>query len=178
MKNENERGLSLLEISISMLLSTIFVASIHIEILSIIKLWVNTSTLIDIQDTIHQVEDKLIICSRDSAGFCSHSEITRILKENNTSSKLNVCITEEKGIYQKPIGYHIFASYSFEKNEELNEQLVNNIAGGLSGIFIRVNIQGYKSTLNTWFIPQEKICNSIIHNKNHVFLYNYISLQG
>ncbi len=178
MRNDNERGLSLLEISISMLLSTIFVASIHIEILSIIKLWVNTSTLIDIQDTIHRVEDKLIICSRDSTAFCSRSEITRILKENNTSTKLNICITEEKGIYQKPIGYHIFASYSLEKNEELNEQLINNIAGGLSGVFIRGHMQGYKSTLNTWFIPQDKICNSIIYNNNHVFLYNYITLQG
>lgn len=178
MRNDNERGLSLLEISISMLLSTIFVASIHIEILTLIKLWVNTSTLIDIQDTINQVEERLIKCSRDRSGSCSQSEIAHILKDNNMSKKLNVCITEEKGIYQKPIGYHIFASYSSEKNEELNDQLINNIAGGLSGFFSSGRTQGYESTLNTWFIPQDKICNSIIYNNKQVFLYNYISLPG
>lgn len=177
MRSDNELGFSLLETSISMLLSTLFVASIHIEILSVIKLWINTSTLIDIQDTVYLVEKKLVKCAHDRAGYCPQSETTRILKEYNTSSKLNFCIIEEKGIYPKPIGYHIFANYSSSQNEELNNQLINNIIGGLSGIFVREPQQGYKSTLNTWFIPQNKICNSITNNNNQVLLYNYTSLQ-
>lgn len=176
MRNDNECGFNLLETSISMLLSTLFVASIHIEILSIIKLWVNTSTLIDIQDKIYQVEENLITCSRDNVGICPQSDINRIKKEANYSTKLNFCIIEEKISHSKPIGYHIFANYTYEANEELNNQLINNVIGGLSGIFI--NGKGYKSTLNTWFIPQNKACNSISDNKNLVFLYDYISLQG
>lgn len=176
MKNDNELGFSLLETSICMLLSTLFVASIYIEILSIIKLWVNTSTLIDIQEIIYRVEERLIQCSRDNSGICPQSNITRIQKESNSSTKLNFCIAEEKGIYPSPIGYHIFARYSHEKNEEVSNYLTNNVIGGLTGI--PVEGQGYNNALNTWFIPQNKICNSIIDNRNQIFLYNYVTLQG
>ncbi|EFZ2922778.1 TPA: hypothetical protein KKL27_004255 [Escherichia coli] len=176
MKNNNEYGFSLLETSISMLLSTLFIASVHIEVLSVIKLWVNTSTLIDIKDKIYQVEQNLIKCSRNNSGICPQSDITRIQKESNSSPKLNICIAEEKRNSSKGVGVHIFASYFPTKNEEINNQLANNIIGGLSGFF--VSGKGYQSSLNTWFIPENKICGSVMNNYNQVFIYDYISLRG
>ncbi|MGM1236325.1 hypothetical protein ACS0TE_27230 [Escherichia coli] len=124
MKNNNEYGFSLLETSICMLLSTLFIASVHIEVLSVIKLWVNTSTLIDIKDKIYQVEQNLIKCSRNNSGICPQSEITRIQKESNLSTKLNICIEKENS--SKGVGVHIFASYFYTKNEDINNQLANN----------------------------------------------------
>lgn len=176
MKNNNEYGFSLLETSISMLLSTLFIASVHIELLSVIKLWVNTSTLIDIKDKIYQVEQNLIKCYRDNFGICPLSEITSIRKKSNSSTKLNICITEEKNNSSKSVGVHIFASYSYTKNEDINNQLANNIIGGLSGLFVPG--EGYQSSLNTWFIPEKKICGSVINNYNQIFIYDYISLRG
>ncbi|EFJ6781963.1 hypothetical protein OSL75_20425 [Escherichia coli] len=176
MKNNNDHGFSLLETSISMLLSTLFVASVHIEILSVIKLWVNTSTLIDIKDKIYQVEQNLIQCSRNNSGRCPQSDITRIQKESNLSAKLNICIAEEKEISSKGVGFHVFASYFYAKNEDINNQLANNIIGVLSGYF--VHKKGYESTLNTWFIPQDKACSSVIDNYSQLFLYDYIFSNG
>ncbi|EYD99176.1 hypothetical protein AD37_2229 [Escherichia coli 1-110-08_S4_C3] len=177
MKNNNEYGFSLLETSISMLLSTLFIASVHIEVLSVIKLWVNTSTLIDIKDKIYQVEQNLIKCSRDNSGICPQSEITLIQQKSNLSKKLNICITtEEKENSSKGVGVHIFASYFYTKNEDINNQLVNNIIGGLSGFFVPG--KGYQSSLNTWLIPEKKICSSVIKNHNQIFIYDYISLRG
>ncbi|EIT4642140.1 TPA: hypothetical protein M5M48_004517 [Escherichia coli] len=170
MKNNNEYGFSLLETSICMLLSTLFIASVHIEVLSVIKLWVNTSTLIDIKDKIYQVEQNLIKCSRDNSGICPQSEITRIQKESNLSTKLNICIEKEG------VGVHIFASYFYTKNEDINNQLANNIIGGLSGFFAPG--KGYQSSLNTWVIPENKICRSVINNYNQIFIYDYIYLRG
>ncbi|ENT2203544.1 hypothetical protein ACFEXJ_003776 [Escherichia coli] len=176
MKNNNEYGFSLLETSISMLLSTLFIASVHIEVLSVIKLWVNTSTLIDIKDKIYQVEQNLIKCSRKNSGTCPKSEITRI-QNKSKSKKLNICITEEKGNSSKGVGVHIFASYSYTKNEDINNQLANNIIGGLSGF--SVPGEGYKSSLNTWFIPKKNIiCSSVINDYNQIFIYDYIYLSG
>ena len=176
MKNNNEYGFSLLETSISMLLSTLFIASVHIEVLSVIKLWVNTSTLIDIKGKIYQVEKNLIKCYRDYSDICPKSEIIRIQKESKLSTKLNICIAEEKENSSKSVGVHIFASYVYTKNEDINNQLVNNITGGLSGFFVPE--KGYQSSLNTWFIPKNRICNSVINNYNQIFIYDYISLRG
>lgn len=176
MKNNNEYGFSLLETSISMLLSTLFIASVHIEVLSVIKLWVNTSTLIDIKDEIYQVEQKLIKCSRYNSGICPQPDIARIQKESNLSTKLNICIAADKGDSSKGVGVHIFASYLYTKNEDINNQLANNIIGGLSGF--SVPGKGYKSSLNTWFIPENKICRSVINNYNQIFIYDYIFLRG
>ena len=176
MKNNNEYGFSLLETSISMLLSTLFIASVHIEVLSVIKLRVNTSTLIDIKDEIYQVEQKLIKCSRYNSGICPQPDIARIQKESNLSTKLNICITADKGDSSKGVGVHIFASYLYTKNEDINNQLANNIIGGLSGF--SVPGKGYKSSLNTWFIPENKICRSVINNYNQIFIYDYIFLRG
>ncbi|HFX7304405.1 TPA: hypothetical protein ACIFUL_003294 [Escherichia coli] len=160
-----------------MLLSTLFIASVHIEVLSVIKLWVNTSTLIDIKDKIYQVEQNLIKCSRNNSGICPKSEITRIQKKSNLSKKLNICITtEEKENPSKGVGFHIFASYSYTKNEDINNQLANNIIGGLSGFFVPG--KGYQSSLNTWLIPENQICRSVINNYNQIFIYDYISLRG
>ncbi|WP_213077551.1 hypothetical protein, partial [Escherichia coli] len=117
MKNNNEYGFSLLETSISMLLSTLFIASVHIEVLSVIKLWVNTSTLIDIKGKIYQVEKNLIKCYRNYSDICPKSEIKRIQKESKLSTKLNICIVEEKKNSSKSVGVHIFASYVYTKNE-------------------------------------------------------------
>lgn len=176
MKNNNEYGFSLLETSISMLLSTLFIASVHIEVLSVIKLWVNTSTLIDIKDKIYQVEQNLIKCSRKNSGTCPQTEITRI-QNKSKSKKLNICITEGKGNSSKGVGVHIFASYSYTKNEDINNQLANNIIGGLSGF--SVPGEGYKSSLNTWFIPKKDIiCSSVINDYNQIFIYDYIYLSG
>ena len=175
MKNNNEYGFSLLETSISMLLSTLFIASVHIEVLSVIKLWVNTSTLIDIKDKIYQVEQNLIKCSRKNSGTCPQSDITSIQNESK-SKKLNICIIEGKRNSSKGVGVHIFASYVYTKNEDINNQLANNIIGGLSGFFVPE--KGYQSSLNTWFIPKDKICNSVINNYNQIFIYDYISLRG
>ncbi|HFF9470284.1 hypothetical protein [Escherichia coli] len=175
MKNNNEYGFSLLETSISMLLSTLFIASVHIEVLSVIKLWVNTSTLIDIKDKIYQVEQNLIKCSRNHSGICPQPEKTRIQNEANLSTKLNICITEEKE-NSSGVGFHIFASYVYTKNEDINNQLANNIIGGLSGFFVPG--KGYKSSLNTWLIPENEICKSVINNYNRIFIYDYISLRG
>ncbi|MFW5368568.1 hypothetical protein ACOAKA_25560, partial [Escherichia coli] len=161
MKNNNEYGFSLLETSISMLLSTLFIASVHIEVLSVIKLWVNTSTLIDIKDEIYQVEQKLIKCSRYNSGICPQPDIARIQKESNLSTKLNICIIADKRDSSKGVGVHIFASYLYTKNEDINNQLANNIIGGLSGFSVG---KGYKSSLNTWFIPKNEICSSVINN--------------
>ena len=179
MKNNNEYGFSLLETSISMLLSTLFIASVHIEVLSVIKLWVNTSTLIEIKDKIYQVEKNLIKCSRNNSGICPQSEIIRIQNKSNLSTKLKICITEEKENSSKGVGVvgvHIFASYFYTKNEDINNQLANNIIGGLSGFFVPG--RGYQSSLNTWLIPEIKICGSVINNYNHIFIYDYISLRG
>ncbi|EQA3208540.1 hypothetical protein ACX0GU_003267 [Escherichia coli] len=177
MKNNNEYGFSLLETSISMLLSTLFIASVHIEVLSVIKLWVNTSTLIDIKDKIYQVEQKLIKCSRNySNNICPQSEITRIQNESNLSTtKLNICITEARE-NSSGVGVHIFASYVYTKNEDINNQLANNIIGGLSGFFVPG--KGYQSSLNTWLVPEKNICRSVINNNNRIFIYDYISLRG
>lgn len=175
MKNNNEYGFSLLETSISMLLSTLFIASVHIEVLSVIKLWVNTSTLIDIKDKIYQVEQNLIKCSRNHSGICPKPEITRIQNESNSSTKLNICIAEEKE-NSSGVGVHIFASYVYTKNEDINNQLANNIIGGLSGFFVLG--KGYQSSLNTWLIPENEICRSVINNYNRIFIYDYISLRG
>lgn len=175
MKNNNEYGFSLLETSICMLLSTLFIASVHIEVLSVIKLWVNTSTLIDIKDKIYQVEQNLIKCSRNNSGNCPQSEITRIQNESNLFTKLNICITEEKE-NSSGVGVHIFASYVYTKNEDINNQLANNIIGGLSGFFVPG--KGYQSSLNTWLIPEKEICSSVINNYNRIFIYDYISLSG
>ncbi|HAM4346892.1 hypothetical protein A8M76_06060 [Escherichia coli] len=175
MKNNNEYGFSLLETSISMLLSTLFIASVHIEVLSVIKLWVNTSTLIDIKGKIYQVEQNLIKCYRNNSGICPKSEIIRIQNESKLSTKLNICI-EEKENSSKSVGVHIFASYVYTKNEDINNQLANNITGGLSGFFVPE--KGYQSSLNTWLIPKNKICNSVINNHNQIFIYDYISLRG
>ncbi|EEU2372601.1 hypothetical protein ICJ11_004308 [Escherichia coli] len=175
MKNNNEYGFSLLETSISMLLSTLFIASVHIEVLSVIKLWVNTSTLIDIKDKIYQVEKNLIKCSRNHSGTCPQQEITRIQNKSNLSTKLKICITEKK-VNSSGVGVHIFASYVYTKNEDINNQLANNIIGGLSG-FLVPGI-GYKSSLNTWLIPEKEICNSVINNNNRIFIYDYIYLRG
>ncbi|ENC8153217.1 TPA: hypothetical protein ACGGFM_004939 [Escherichia coli] len=174
MKNNNEYGFSLLETSISMLLSTLFIASVHIEVLSVIKLWVNTSTLIDIKDKIYQVEQKLIKCSRDYSDICPKSEITRIQNESK-STKLNICITEARE-NSSGVGVHIFASYVYTKNEDINNQLANNIIGGLSGFFVPE--KGYQSSLNTWLVPEKNICSSVINNNNRIFIYDYISLRG
>lgn len=175
MKNNNEYGFSLLETSISMLLSTLFIASVHIEVLSVIKLWVNTSTLIDIKDKIYKVEQKLIKCSRDNSGNCPQSEITRIQEESNSSTKLNICIKKDNS--SKGVGVHIFASYFYTKNEDINNQLANNIIGGLSGFFVPG--KGYQSSLNTWLVPEKNICRSVINNNNNrIFIYDYISLRG
>ncbi|KDT51113.1 hypothetical protein AD43_4515 [Escherichia coli 3-105-05_S4_C3] len=78
----------------------------------------------------------------------------------------------------KGVGVHIFASYSYTKNEDINNQLANNIIGGLSGF--SVPGKGYQSSLNTWFIPKNNICRSVINNYNHnqIFIYDYISLLG
>ncbi|EJU6077419.1 hypothetical protein ACVSIX_004225 [Escherichia coli] len=175
MKNNNEYGFSLLETSISMLLSTLLIASVHIEVLSVIKLWVNTSTLIDIKDKIYQVEQNLIKCYRNHSGICPQQEITRIQNGSNLSTKLNICITEKKK-NSSVVGVHIFASYVYTKNEDINNQLANNIIGGLSGFF--VPRKGYKSSLNTWLIPENEICRSVIKNYNRIFIYDYISLRG
>ncbi|HCT5610641.1 TPA: hypothetical protein OT147_004013 [Escherichia coli] len=177
MKNNNEYGFSLLETSISMLLSTLFIASVHIEVLSVIKLWVNTSTLIDIKDKIYQVEQKLIKCSRNySNNICPQLEITRIQNESNLSTtKLNICITEARE-NSSGVGVHIFASYVYTKNEDINNQLANNIIGGLSGFFVPGI--GYQSSLNTWLVPEKNICRSVINNNNRIFIYDYISLRG
>ncbi|EOX5227481.1 hypothetical protein ACPSUG_003154 [Escherichia coli] len=175
MKNNNEYGFSLLETSISMLLSTLFIASVHIEVLSVIKLWVNTSTLIDIKDEIYQVEQKLIKCSRYNSGICPQPDIARIQKESNLSTKLNICIIADKRDSSKGAGVHIFASYLYTKNEDINNQLANNIIGGLSGFSVG---KGYKSSLNTWFIPKNEICSSVINNYNQIFIYDYIFLRG
>lgn len=175
MKNNNEYGFSLLETSISMLLSTLFIASVHIEVLSVIKLWVNTSTLIDIKDEIYQVEQKLIKCSRYNSGICPQPDIARIQKESNLSTKLNICIIPDKRDSSKGVGVHIFASYLYTKNEDINNQLANNIIGGLSGFSVG---KGYKSSLNTWFIPKNEICSSVINNYNQIFIYDYIFLRG
>lgn len=176
MKNNNEYGFSLLETSISMLLSTLFIASVHIEVLSVIKLWVNTSTLIDIKGKIYQVEQNLIKCYRNNSDICPESEIKRIQKESKSSTKLNICIIEKKENSSKSVGVHIFASYVYTKNEDINNQLANNIIGGLSGFFVPE--KGYQSSLNTWLIPKNEICNSVINNSNQIFIYDYISLRG
>ncbi|EIG4384713.1 hypothetical protein FMN87_004786, partial [Escherichia coli] len=89
----------------------------------------------------------------------------------------NICIAEEKENSSKSVGVHIFASYVYTKNEDINNQLVNNITGGLSGFFVPE--KGYQSSLNTWLIPKNnKICNSVINNYNQIFIYDYISLRG
>lgn len=185
MKNNNEYGFSLLETSISMLLSTLFIASVHIEVLSVIKLWVNTSTLIDIKGKIYQVEQNLIKCYRNHSDTCPKPEIIRIKNKSKLSTKLNICIIEEKenssksvGVNSsKSVGVHIFASYVYTKNEDINNQLANNITAGLSGFFVPEK-GGYQSSLNTWFIPKNEICNSVINNYNQIFIYDYISLRG
>ncbi|WP_214678085.1 hypothetical protein, partial [Escherichia coli] len=62
--------------------------------------------------------------------------------------------------------------------EDINNQLANNIIGGLSGFLVPG--KGYQSSLNTWLIPENKIkiCSSVINNYNQIFIYDYISLRG
>ncbi|HCB9839977.1 TPA: hypothetical protein M2Q89_004861 [Escherichia coli] len=157
-----ENGLSLIEVSLSILISGLVILFIQLAISNIIKKAVHENSLHDISFVMHYVQDELQSSCYGKSQFECDKQISSIMSELNMSDKIKIQIDRSNNVLS------VYVLYSLAKNEDFGSLSLTH-ASAYTGT-VKDNV--VSSILGWWKV---NAADTIFSGKNaddHLFFYN------